>query len=84
MNGLDAGEDGAILIQPGAGGAVCSCQVAEDQFSGGPRVRQPVIPGPRDRCRDRMYAGRRMVHERSLTAQLRCEKRWQAGSVRVV
>ena len=52
-NGLEAGEDDAILIQPGAGGAVCGVQlsgsvfmVAEDQLRRGRGVWLPVIPSP--------------------------------------
>ena len=52
-NGLEAGHDDAILIQPGAGGAVCGVQlsgsvfmVAEDQLRRSRGVWLPVIPSP--------------------------------------
>ena len=52
-NGLDAGEDGAILIQPGAGSR--RCVVVGFRPHGWPKIRQagpgvglPVIPSPRE------------------------------------
>src|SRR2546430_6402502 len=92
-NGLEAGEDGAILTLAGAGrgavGVVCSCRVpsswfAEDQFRRA-EVWLPVIPSPLGRgmrrCRSEEHTSE-LQSQSNLVCRLLLEKKNDLHRVR--